>query len=82
MAPSLPDRAESLVDQAVSPGGVKTRRLWIYTGYLPANNKATGKFSGCISHIQGDNSQVAESRYLEEFSSKILGFIGLNDIFG
>src|SRR6266545_1931182 len=59
----LPARAESRVDQAVSPGGIKTCRLGVYTGYLSASNEAMGKFSGSISHllgIAGKNSQVPE----------------------
>ncbi len=38
----FPARAKNRVDQAVSPGRVKTCRLGVYTGYLSASNEAMG----------------------------------------
>src|SRR6266545_6815172 len=74
----FPARAESRVDQAVSPGRVKTCRLGVYTGYLSASNEATAvnsqdPFPTC--RVLAGGKLTPESRCLEEFSSKLFGFI-------
>jgi len=78
----LPARAKSRVDQAVPPDGVKTCRLGVYTGNLSASHKAVVEVSGSksISWDWEENSQVPESRYLEQFRSEVSGFISLDDI--
>ena len=68
----LPTRAESGVNQAVSPGRVKPCRIGVWAGNLTTSDKAGDKvFSGSGSAVQEEkkNLQVPEPRGLEQFSS-------------
>ena len=66
----LPARAESHVGQALSPGRIKTCGLGVYTGHLTASDEAVGRLLGSrfpYPEIVGKDSQVPESRCLEQF---------------
>ena len=65
-----PARAESHVDQALSPGRIKTCGLGVHTGHLTASDEAVRRFLGSkfsYPEIVGKDSQVPESRCLEQF---------------
>ena len=49
----LPRREDNHVDQAFSPGRVKTCGLGVYTGYLSASNEAMGEILRIYSRFPG-----------------------------
>jgi hypothetical protein len=71
----LPARAESGVNQAVSPGRIKSHRIGIHTGNLAACDEAIARWVFfCFLRtppgiVAKKNSLVLERSGLEEFSS-------------
>ena len=74
----LPGRADSRVDQALSPSRVKTHRFGVHTGNLSARDKTVGKdLSLCAHQITRKDVHIPDPGCLEQFRGKISGFIGL-----